>query len=119
MRKKKKADKQPEIRRYARIEVKRTGEKGWLIGSRIPYNGTRAELLINFSKVDNAWVMADSVRVLPDTPSVKLARSIFRIKRWVRTYLWKIFTFGNIFTVLAFIAFALSILASIKILFTL
>ena len=119
MRKKKKADKQPEIRRYARIEVKRTGEKGWLIGSRIPYNGTRAELLINFSKVDDAWVMADSVRVLPDTPSVKLARAVFRTKRWLRAYMGKIFTFGNIFTVLALVAFALSILASIKILFTL
>ena len=87
MRKRKKTDKLPEIRRYARIEVKRTGEKGWLIGSRILHDDPRKELLVNFSKVDNAWVMADSVRVLPDTPSVKLARAVFRTKRWLRTYI--------------------------------
>lgn len=119
MKKRKKTDKLPEIRRYARIEVKSTGEKGWLIGSRIWHDDPRKELLIYFSKTDSAWVMERSVRVLPDTPSVKLARAVFRTKRWLRTYLGKIFTFGNIFTVLAFIAFALSILASIKILFVL
>lgn len=119
MKKQKKTGKQPEIRRYARIEVKSTGEKGWVIGSRIRHDDPRKELLVYFSKTDTAWAMANSVRVLPDTPSVKLARAVFRTKRWMRTYMGKIFTFGNIFTVLALIAFVLSILASIKILFVL
>ncbi len=119
MRKRKKTNKLPEIRRYARIEVKSTGEKGWVIGSRILYDDPRKELLIYFSKTNSAWAMERSVRVLPDTPSIKLARAVFRTKKWMRTYLGKIFTFGNIFTVLALVAFALSILASIKILFVL
>lgn len=116
MRKRKKTDK-PEIRRYARIEVKSTGEKGWLIGTHIPPDDTRMVLLIALSRTDGTWCMANSVRVLPDTPSVKLARAAFRTKRWLRTYLPKIFTFSNIIIVLALIAFALSVLASIKILF--
>lgn len=119
MRKKKKTGGQPEIRRYARIEVKSTGEKGWVIGSRVMYDDPRKELLIYFSQTDSAWAMANSVRVLPDTPSVKLARAVFRTKRWLRTYMPRIFSFNNIFTVLAFAAFALSIVASIKILFVL
>ncbi len=115
----KEKDTQSEIKKYDRVMVKSTDEKGWVIGSRVMYDDPRKELLIYFSQTDSAWVMANSVRVLPDTPSVKLARAVFRTKRWLRTYMPRIFSFNNIFTVLAFAAFALSIVASIKILFVL
>lgn len=112
----KEKDTQSEIKKYDRVMVKGTDEKGWAIDDSFHPGDPPVEWLVFFPKGRRTRYEESCLLIIPDTPLIKLARAVFRAKEWLKRNWRKIIEVDNVFYGLTFIAVVLVILTCMKIL---